>query len=127
MSTVTCGDSGIPRGAGFSYRNGIRTYPGARQLWKIHVQSRASASAAFTTRREIELVYDDDALQCLVSPRGPLRLIREIRQRVWRADGTEEVLPTITFGYGSSGRTPVPTGQRLPPPLRTPLIGPASP
>ena len=76
-----CPGSYVPKGAEFSYRNGIRTYRGARRLADIHVRSRSSATASFTTRRRISLAYDADAGDC-AKPRAPLRVLSSITQTV---------------------------------------------
>lgn len=108
--STPCPGSEIPIGAAFTYRNGVRSYRGAATLRQILIQSRASGSDAFVTRRAITLDYDAAARSC-TQPRAPLRLLSAIRQTVWTAEQASTPgspgtgLPLISFGYGTAGRT----------------------
>jgi RHS repeat-associated protein len=121
-----CPGSNIPKGAAFSYRNGVRTYKGAQALQSIHVESRESPTGDFVTRHRIDLTYDAAALSC-DQPRGPLRLLTTISQTAWDAEGVATTIPPITFGYGTPGRILQPSTDRLPavldPPPALPNLG----
>ncbi len=110
-----CAGSNVPTGAEFTFRNGVRTYKGAKRLERIVVSTRPSGAPgdSFIQRRAIELHYDSSADQC-AQPRAPLRLLASIEQNVIGSDGTSRDLPVIRFDYGTPGRMPTDDSNPLP-------------
>ncbi len=101
-----CSGSDIPVGAQFTFRNGFRTYQGARRLDEVRTYVRPFQSASWQLRRKLSLSYDTDAASC--NPNGlhaPLRLLSSVQETGYAPGKPSITLPPVTFTYGRIERS----------------------